>query len=148
MLRCGTLHSNRNMAHTPSKGILFAAGMLVLSLTLPTSAARAQAQWTVFYVVLNGGFGWTGVPSDIAYFGTDPGGVFLVNRDEGFDARGGFFGLQIGHNWQSGRVVFGIEGDMQLSDIRDSFTQTVGPQFDFEIDTFLGILRIHRFGTV
>src|SRR5262245_44954567 len=39
---------------------------------------------------------------------------------------GGFIGGQIGHNWQNGKVVYGIEADFQLSGMEeDSFGVSV-----------------------
>ena len=46
MQRVVSHHATRSAAHNPLKGILFGVGLLVLSLVLPTSAARAQC--TVF----------------------------------------------------------------------------------------------------
>src|SRR5262245_51172340 len=34
---------------------------------------------------------------------------------------GGFIGGQIGHNWQNGKVVYGIEADFQLSGMEEEF---------------------------
>jgi len=98
-----------------------------------------------FYIGVNGGYGWSANTSDITYYGMAPDGPFLVNRDQGFDAKGGFGGIQIGYNLQRDRLVFGIEGDFELSGIKDRFTQIVGPAFDFERDTFRGKMKVNLF---
>jgi outer membrane immunogenic protein len=58
------------------------------------------AIWDGAYVGLNGGYGWAN-----SSFGEPDG------------ASGGG---QIGYNWQRGRFVFGVEGDLQASDINGS----------------------------
>ena len=77
MQRVVSHHATRSAAHNPSKGILFAVGLPVLSLVLPRSAARAQC--AVFYVGLNGGYGCTADTSDITYLAIAPSATFLVS---------------------------------------------------------------------
>jgi outer membrane immunogenic protein len=67
--------------------------------------------WTGFYVGINGGGGWGGRSSYSAPF---PSGSF--------DASGGLVGGTIGYNWQMNQVVFGLEGDIDWSNIRGSTT--------------------------
>src|SRR5262245_50062196 len=43
------------------------------------------------------------------------GGVHLGNADAGGDD-GLIGGVQIGKNWQSGQIVYGLEGDISFSD--------------------------------
>jgi outer membrane immunogenic protein len=67
--------------------------------------------WNGFYVGLNGGYG----------FGTtdwtDP-----AASSGNFNVSGGLFGGQIGWNYQIGQVVLGIEGDMDWSGLKGSFS--------------------------
>lgn len=58
--------------------------------------------WEGAYIGINGGYGWAGASAG--------------------DAEGAFGGGQVGYNWQRGRFVFGIEGDMQASDINGRST--------------------------
>jgi outer membrane immunogenic protein len=58
------------------------------------------AIWEGAYVGVNGGYGWSN-----------------SNFNE---PDGAFGGGQIGYNWQRGRIVFGLEGDIQASDINAS----------------------------
>jgi outer membrane immunogenic protein len=72
--------------------------------------------WTGFYVGAHGGYGF---------------GDFLGNDIDGF--AGGF---QLGYNWQlSPNIVFGLEGDITLSDIN-----TIAFGFPYHID-YLGTVR-------
>ena len=64
--------------------------------------------WTGFYVGINGGGGWG--RSDFS----DP---FASGS---FNTSGGLVGGTVGYNWQMGPVVFGLEGDVDWSDIRGS----------------------------
>ena len=69
--------------------------------------------WTGFYVGANAGYGWSG--DDILAAG--PAAPFVFG---GMEPAGGFAGGQIGYNWQAGRLVVGVEADIQKSAISDS----------------------------
>lgn len=77
----------------------------------PALAPAPYYDWTGFYVGINGGGGWGGSQFDGA-FGT-PGR---------FDVRGGLVGGTLGYNLQYGRTVFGLEGDLDWSNLRGSAT--------------------------
>jgi outer membrane immunogenic protein len=76
---------------------------------MPTKAPlyAAPYNWTGLYVGINGGAGFG--TSDVA---TVPSGSFNTN--------GGLVGGTIGYNWQMGQTVFGLEGDVDWSNIRGS----------------------------
>jgi outer membrane immunogenic protein len=64
--------------------------------------------WTGFYLGINGGGAWgssewSGIPGS-------------------FDTSGGLIGGTIGYNWQTGPVVFGLEGDADWASIDGSTT--------------------------
>jgi outer membrane immunogenic protein len=65
-------------------------------------AAPAPFNWVGPYAGLNLGYQWGSVTSSP----TDPSGVFG--------------GAQLGYNWQTGRWVYGVETDIQLSGADDS----------------------------
>lgn len=94
---------------------LAAVSMAVLQ-TAPASAAdiprKAPAyigpsyyDWTGFYIGVNGGYAWTN--------------NFAASNPKGFVGGG-----QLGYNWQTGRLVFGVEGDLQYTNLKA--TETVG----------------------
>ena len=104
------------------KLLLASAGLCVLSAFAPAMAADLAAaprytkapaapvaiyNWTGFYV---GGFG----------------GYASENTSIDPKVKGGFAGGTIGYNWQTGPAVFGLEGDIDWSNIRGSSTCGAG----------------------
>jgi outer membrane immunogenic protein len=83
----------------------------------PVQAPYAQPyfNWTGWYAGVSGGYAL----SDKLETSTS-GGSFAT----GLKPEGGFFGAQIGYNWQipSSMFVLGVEGDAFLSDINASHT--------------------------
>lgn len=69
--------------------------------------------WTGFYVGLNAGVGWSD-SRDVVVTGPTPGssGVLTGGGGDGAFVGGG----QIGYNWQSGSIVYGLETDIQYVD--------------------------------
>jgi outer membrane immunogenic protein len=100
---------------------------------MPTKAPAYVEQyynWTGFYAGINGGWGFGN--SDLSN----------VLGSNSFDIDGGLVGGTIGYNYQMGRVVLGVEGDMDWSDIRG--TTTSGPCFAGSCETrnrWLGTAR-------
>jgi outer membrane immunogenic protein len=81
-------------------------------------AAQAQAQsWNGVYGGVSGGYG-SGHSVQTEQGVVNPN---LGNLGDGsFGTRGGFAGLTLGHNWQPGPIVVGIEGDYSLADVYGS----------------------------
>jgi outer membrane immunogenic protein len=97
------------------------SGMIVAALCVTASAQAADMyarrpyaqpytvsqplanSWIGPYIGGNLGYGW----GDVSNNGTQPSGVLG--------------GLQAGYNWQSGSIVYGLEGDLQLSSADDTF---------------------------
>jgi outer membrane immunogenic protein len=65
--------------------------------------------WTGLYVGINGGGAW----GSSAFSGP-------VYSTGSFDTSGGLFGGTVGYNWQMGQLVWGIEGDIDWSNISGS----------------------------
>jgi len=77
---------------------------------MPTKAPAYYApyNWTGFYVGINGGGGWGKSDWDAA--------TGSSNRD----TSGALVGGTIGYNYQVGQAVFGVEGDIDWSNLRGS----------------------------
>jgi len=78
---------------------------------MPTKAPiySAPYNWTGFYLGVNGGGGWGSSEW------TNSAGTTGT-----FDISGGVVGGTAGYNWQMNQVVFGLEGDIDWSNIRGS----------------------------
>jgi outer membrane immunogenic protein len=97
---------------------------------MPTKApSYVQAyNWTGGYVGINGGLGW-GRSDDSAPFASGS-----------FKTSGGVVGGTLGYNYQMGQTVFGVEGDVDWSNIRGS--ATCGAAFSCETkNNWLGTAR-------
>ncbi|MGP0039346.1 MAG: outer membrane protein [Rhodomicrobium sp.] len=76
---------------------------------IPPAAFIDQNIWAGFYAGLNGGYGW----------GDNNG---AISASDGFTSQraqpqGGFGGGQIGYNFQSGALVYGLETDFEGGDL-------------------------------
>ena len=78
------------------------------AMPMKAPAYYAPYNWTGFYVGINGGGG----------FGrSDFSPPFTTGS---FNTSGGLVGGTVGYNWQMGQAVFGLEGDIDWSNIRGS----------------------------
>jgi outer membrane immunogenic protein len=68
----------------------------------------APYNWTGFYVGINGGYGWG--KSDIS----------APISSASYNTSGGLVGGTLGYNWQMGQAVFGLEGDIDWTNLRGS----------------------------
>jgi outer membrane immunogenic protein len=82
--------------------------------------------WSGFYIGLNGG-----------------GGLGRSNWDTagGFNVDGGLVGGTIGYNYQIGRAVLGVEGDLDWSGLRGSITSAGCPAGCTTSDSWLSTVR-------
>ncbi len=99
---------------------------------MPTKAPAyvpAAYNWTGFYAGLNGGYGWG--RSRWSSFGNSS------------DPSGGMVGGTFGYNWQAlgSPWVFGIEGDIDWSDMRGTFTNAACPAGCETRNNWLGTVR-------
>jgi outer membrane immunogenic protein len=113
-------------------GIALAAliGKHALAADMPVKAPPAVAatvfSWTGFYAGVNAGYGWG--DNAISLTG-DPFSLFVEGVGEGVlptsiaaNPRGFVGGAQIGWNYQSGQVVYGVEADLDYAHIKSSGT--------------------------
>ena len=77
----------------------------------PVAAVPFTYNWTGFYIGANGGYGWAGASAS-------SGGVTV----DGGDLKGPFAGGQVGFNYQTGMIVFGVEVDGQWANIKESYS--------------------------
>ena len=102
---------------------LLLAAIAIVALAAPASAADlppkpfykaptyvAPYNWGGFYIGVVGGAGWAD-SSHTGSFGTNSGK---------FNQNGGTVGGTLGYNWQTGNIVFGLEGDLSWADITGS----------------------------
>jgi outer membrane immunogenic protein len=131
--------------------IRFALSLLCLAL-LPDVAGAQQTDpsfnWSGYYAGINAGFG-TSDKEDIVTTGVLAGNIAQIaaNRRPGLvtNSRDGFLGgAQLGYNWQVGKIVYGIEADLDLTDLdhTTSFISTLNDRTDFkQKQTSLGTVR-------
>jgi outer membrane immunogenic protein len=80
----------------------------------PPRSVVSYYNWTGFYAGINGGYGWgTSDWDSPATVGSKP--------------KGGLIGGTVGYNYQTGAIVWGVEGDVAYSMIKDSTTCALGP---------------------
>ncbi len=69
--------------------------------------------WAGFYVGVNAGYGVGESPTAATF------GVGLNNPSAIISPAGGFFGGQLGYNWQRANLLLGVETDLQAADLRE-----------------------------
>ena len=95
-----------------------------LPMKAPMFAPAPVFSWTGFYVGGHVGAGWGTTESNIdvgrtlVSNGIDPVALALVLPLAQTQMNGFLGGIQAGYNWQSGLIVFGIEGDFSGADIK------------------------------
>jgi outer membrane immunogenic protein len=100
---------------------------------------EAMHDWTGLYAGLNVGFG---------FGGDDRVGVNPTYGTVGkLEVSGIFGGAQLGYNAQMDQLVLGVEGDIQISDVNDSFSS--GPVVAIAVvPRWRGSSDINYFGTL
>jgi outer membrane immunogenic protein len=88
------------------------AADLPQSYKAPAYVAPAYANWTGFYLGLNGGYGFGKSAWDAPVVSPDP--------------KGALFGITGGYNFQTGTWVWGIEGDIDASTLKGTQACTFG----------------------
>jgi outer membrane immunogenic protein len=86
----------------------------------PTYAAPSVAPWTGFYIGANAGGGIGNAVSDFSV-----GGASFASVDNSLS--GAVAGGQLGYNWQTGPMVFGLEADAQFSSAKGTLSAPCVP---------------------
>jgi outer membrane immunogenic protein len=98
------------------KAQFFASALILGSMGLahaadPVVAAGDQAfSWEGSYIGAHIGYGWGKARYDDSEYNVNLPDFPPLSFD--FDANGVIGGLQFGHNWQRGNLVYGLEGDL------------------------------------
>lgn len=78
--------------------------------------------WSGFYVGANAGYGFA--HQNTSFTPLDAGASLRMNffgfvpKEVGGNQNGGIAGLQAGYNWQAGRLVYGLEADLNFGQIK------------------------------
>jgi outer membrane immunogenic protein len=96
-----TMMGSANAADMPRRSAMPAKAPMYVSQTY---------NWTGVYAGINGGYGW----------GRSNFSAPLSTGD--FNTKGGQVGGTLGYNYQVGQAVFGLEGDLDWSDVHGSGT--------------------------
>jgi outer membrane immunogenic protein len=72
----------------------------------PPRSVVSYYNWTGFYAGVNGGYSWGSSDWDSPIISTKP--------------KGWMAGGTLGYNWQSGAIVYGLEGDFDWADVNAS----------------------------
>jgi outer membrane immunogenic protein len=91
--------------------------------------AYVPSVWAGWYAGVNGGYGFNSDQAVDYYFTFIPpdaraGTIGRVPSYNKLSQDGGFGGGQVGYNWQSGRLVYGLEADIQISGISGTVAGT------------------------
>lgn len=115
----------------------------------PTTYVPAIS-WTGFYIGLNGGYAWSAKSAELGLDGfafEECDGDFCGSAAKSIDSKGGFGGVQLGYNRQSGALVYGLEADFQGAGIHGKGSVAFG---DGEDENFSASAKtdLKWFGTV
>jgi outer membrane immunogenic protein len=119
------------------------AGAADLQVRLPFKAPLARPwSWSGYYIGINGGYGWNGLTGETSCVA----GCLLVPAAN-LNPQGGLFGAQAGYNIQMGRVVYGLEVDIQGAGIKDSAFFANGVIAGVNTGDFTASQNLDWFGT-
>jgi outer membrane immunogenic protein len=109
--------------HVARLGVNYRLGGVASDPSFAPVPSAPGTNWTGAYIGAQGGYGWGQTQWPDAF------GVVPASSQPGFDHSGWLAGGTIGVNAQSGRFVFGVEGEILATGIKDSFTwsQVIGP---------------------
>jgi outer membrane immunogenic protein len=141
-------------------GAASAADMAVKA--MPYIASPPAFSWTGFYIGGNAGYGWSNANFTLASVGTRVPPFPQEDVDASANAtprilntnpHGFIGGGQFGYNYQTNRLVWGIEADFSFADIKGSDTKNgtaavVSAPLSLAHITAIGEQKLNYFGTV
>ena len=97
--------------------------------------------WSGFYLGGQIGYGWShSTTGAISFY--DAGPVFNSSIPGiGINGSGLLGGIEAGYNWQTGHMLFGVEGDVSAADIKGGYTDTGN---NFTLDSTINSLSTLR----
>ena len=110
-----------------STGIAKAADLPARPAYKAAPIAAPMYNWSGFYLGVNGGYGWNNQCVDITAI-NGIGGFFAEGCKS---AGGGAVGGQVGYRWQAGQLVFGLEGQGDWTNIRNTRVSLQNPANTF-----------------
>jgi len=111
---------NRVVAGIVSCVMLIGAPAFAADLALKAPPPAPVSNWAGFYLGIEGGGG----------FGTSSFLNLTTNIASGnMNIGGGIFGGTYGYNWQAGRLVYGLEGDISWTGIKNNVTPSPNPVY-------------------
>ena len=115
----------------------------------PAVVVDPAYNWSGWYVGVNGGWAWGNTTGDRVATSADLLPAVAIGTVPNLNAKheGGFGGAQAGYNWQTGNWVFGIETDIQGSDIGRTTTTVVPFPVAPGLSTSTGRDHMDWFGT-
>ncbi len=134
-------------------GTAVAADYAVRPAAAPPPAPVAVApvfinDWSGFYVGIHGGGGWghESFENSVSECPDAVGCAFVPFVTPGdVSPKGGIFGFQFGHNWQTGPVVGGLELDFSGADLTGSSAFSIATQQVFAPATALAPPKVNNF---
>jgi len=123
-----------------------------MAVKAPIAAPVAIYNWTGFYAGGNVGYGWGNADTFVNPLPSAAAFVNLLPQTLSPDPKGVLGGVQAGYNWEFSRFVFGVEADIQGTDINGTTTRTPIIQANGTALPGAGFLSAHErlnwFGTV
>jgi outer membrane immunogenic protein len=142
-----------------ASGLLIGAGMSGAALAADMEmtrkaemAVKAQplpiSSWTGLYGGVNGGAAFGNTTGTLTTFAPMVANGATPQANLGAKHDGGFGGVQLGFNWQTGGFVYGVETDIQGADIGRTATTTTAGTANLLPRASTGRDHIDWFGTV
>jgi outer membrane immunogenic protein len=98
----------------------YAADVVIDQAPMPEAPIAAAYDWTGGYIGVNAGGGFGKFEHPVTITGFADGSVDVT--------AGGFLGgVQIGYNWQSGQMIYGVEADFQGSSVKGEGSLSLNP---------------------